>query len=84
MDLLLTDIIMPGGITGRELAHQLRLTDPGLKVIFTSGYSGDVLGQDTEFVRQTDSRFLAKPCPPEVLLQTIRQYLDAPAAAPMS
>ncbi|HZR18132.1 MAG TPA: response regulator [Verrucomicrobiae bacterium] len=81
IDLLLTDIIMPGGMTGRELAEQLRRANSGLKVIFTSGYSGDVLGQDTEFVRQTDSRFLAKPCPPEVLLQTIREYLDTPARA---
>jgi CheY-like chemotaxis protein len=71
---------MPGGMTGRELAHQLRLANPTLKVVFTSGYSGDVLGQDTEFVRQSHSRFLAKPCPPETLLQTIRKYLDAPAA----
>jgi signal transduction histidine kinase/DNA-binding NtrC family response regulator len=77
MDLLLTDIIMPEGLTGRELAEQLRRDHPSLKVIFTSGYSGDVLGHDTEFVRQTNSRFLAKPCPPTVLLQTIRDYLDS-------
>jgi signal transduction histidine kinase/FixJ family two-component response regulator len=78
IDLLLTDIIMPEGVTGRELAEQLRADNPKLKVIFTSGYSGDVLGQDTEFVRQTSTRFIAKPCSPQVLLQTVRQYLDAP------
>jgi CheY-like chemotaxis protein len=79
-DLLLTDIIMPEGVTGRELAQQLRAVNPALKVIFTSGYSGDVLGHDTEFVRQSNSRFVAKPCSPQILLETIRQYLDAPGS----
>jgi signal transduction histidine kinase/DNA-binding response OmpR family regulator len=78
IDLLLTDIIMPEGVTGRELAEQLRAESPKLKVVFTSGYSGDILGHDTEFVRQTNSRFVAKPCSPQLLLQTIRQYLDDP------
>ena len=77
VDLLLTDIIMPGGVSGRELAERLRNKNPRLKVIFTSGYSGDILGNETEFVRQTDSRFVAKPCPPHQLLNTIRSYLDA-------
>jgi signal transduction histidine kinase/FixJ family two-component response regulator len=81
LDLLLTDIIMPEGVTGRELAEQLRAGNPRLKVVFTSGYSGDVLGHDTEFVRQTNSRFVAKPCSPQLLLETIRQYLDAPVPA---
>ena len=81
VDLLLTDVIMPEGVTGRELAEQLRYDNPRLKVVFTSGYSGDILGNDTEFVRQTNSRFLSKPCTPQVLLQTIRDYLDAPAPA---
>lgn len=76
IDLLLTDIIMPGGVTGRQLAEQLRLSNPRLKVIFTSGYSDDLLGHDTELVHQTNSRFLAKPCPPQRLLQTVREYLD--------
>jgi CheY-like chemotaxis protein len=76
-DLLLTDVIMPEGVTGRELAAQLRAANPRLKVIFTSGYSGDVLGYDTEVIRQTNSRFIAKPCSPQLLLQTIRQYLDS-------
>ncbi|HLH55627.1 MAG TPA: response regulator [Verrucomicrobiae bacterium] len=81
-DLLLTDVIMPEGVTGRELAEQLRCENPSLKVIFTSGYSGDILGNDTEFVRQTHSRFLSKPCAPQVLLQTIREYLDQPVKPP--
>jgi CheY-like chemotaxis protein len=38
-DLMLTDVIMPGGITGYQLADQLRVSDPHLKVLFTSGYT---------------------------------------------
>ena len=75
-DLLLTDIIMPGGVSGRDLAAQLRDANPALKVIFISGYSGEALGHETEFVRQTQSRFLSKPCSPQLLLQTMRQSLD--------
>jgi signal transduction histidine kinase/ActR/RegA family two-component response regulator len=83
-DLLLTDIIMPGGLSGRDLAAQLRAANPSLKVIFISGYSGEALGHETEFVRQTQSRFLAKPCSPQLLLQTVRQYLDCSAAVGQS
>ncbi len=78
LDLLLTDLIMPQGVTGRELAEQLRQDNPRLKIVFTSGYSGDVLGQDTAFVRHSGGRFLAKPCSPQLLLETLRQYFDAP------
>src|SRR5262249_13395732 len=41
-DLLLTDMVMPGGVTGRELAERLLADKPELKVIFTSGYSTDM------------------------------------------
>ncbi|HEV2390728.1 MAG TPA: GAF domain-containing protein [Verrucomicrobiae bacterium] len=76
LDLLLTDVVMPGGVTGRELAERLLLEKPGLKVAFMSGYSGDLLGTNTEFVRRINARFLAKPCNPSRLLDTIRSCLD--------
>jgi len=75
-DLLLTDVIMPEGVSGRDLAEELRADNPRLKVILMSGYSGDILGHDTQFVRRTNSRFIAKPCSPQLLLDTIREYLD--------
>jgi PAS domain S-box-containing protein len=45
VDLLLTDLIMPGGKTGVELAHEAATIRPGLPVILTSGYTGEALGE---------------------------------------
>jgi CheY-like chemotaxis protein len=39
VDLLFTDIVMPGGMTGIDLAHEARRRRPGLRVLFTSGYA---------------------------------------------
>ena len=76
VDLLLTDVVMPDGVSGRDLAEQLRAQRPDLKVIFMTGYSGDVLGRDTSFFCRTKSHFLQKPCPRQKLLQTVREALD--------
>jgi DNA-binding NtrC family response regulator len=74
--LLLTDIIMPEDITGRDLAERLWAEKPGLKVIFMSGYSADVLGKSTEFIRRTKSHFLQKPSSSRAILEAVRQSLD--------
>ena len=60
--LVLTDMIMPQGMSGRELVDQLVTERPALKVIFMSGYSDDTVGDDTAFLRRTQTRFLQKPC----------------------
>jgi len=73
IDLLLTDMVMPEGMSGRELAEQLRSRKPELKVIYTSGYSEDVMGNETG-VR--DAMFLQKPYPPPLLAKTVRECLD--------
>lgn len=75
VDLLVTDIIMPGGISGGKLADQLRAEKPGLKVIYMSGYSGEVAG--TGLNLREGRQFLQKPFPPSKLVQTVREYLDA-------
>jgi len=67
IDLLLTDMVMPDGVNGRELAETLRARKPDLKIIFTSGYSSDVMGRDASL---GDIRFLQKPYPPPQLAQT--------------
>jgi len=73
-DLLLTDMVMPGGVNGRELAEQLLAEKPDLKVIFTSGYSTDMVGKN--FVLEEEINFLPKPYPPKALIQIVRVCLD--------
>ncbi len=76
VDLLLTDVIMPAGITGRKLAEDLLGKKTTLKVIFQSGYGGDVMRDSTEFLRRTNSCFLQKPYAPRDLLCAVRRCLD--------
>lgn len=75
VDLLLTDIIMPEGLSGRELAEQLRADKPGLKVIYMSGYSGETAGRGMNLREGID--FLAKPFGTAKLAQAVRDCLDA-------
>jgi two-component system cell cycle sensor histidine kinase/response regulator CckA len=76
IDLLLTDMVMPEGMTGRDLARQLRSRAPALKVIFTSGYSPEMLSNDGEF---PGIPFLPKPYQAPRLVQLVRDCLDSPA-----
>jgi PAS domain S-box-containing protein len=78
IDLLLTDMVMPEGVNGRELAEQLLAQRSRLKVVFMTGYSPNVAGKDTQFLRRQGSAFLQKPCHWRDLLQTIRRLLDMP------
>ncbi|HEX7617769.1 MAG TPA: PAS domain S-box protein, partial [Verrucomicrobiae bacterium] len=74
IQLLLTDLIMPGNMNGRELAEALWMERPELKVIFTSGYSADVVGKD--FKIEGDLNFLQKPYHPQTLALAVRHCLD--------
>jgi CheY-like chemotaxis protein len=76
VDLLLTDVVMPAGITGRKLAERLLEKKTSLKVIFQSGYGGEIMRDSTEFLRRTNSCFLQKPCAPHDLLRAVRRCLD--------
>ncbi len=73
VDLLLTDMVMPNGVSGWELAIQLRKHRADLKVIFSSGYSEEVIGNDFALER---AWFLAKPYNPQQLAQMVRRCLD--------
>ena len=75
IDLLLTDMIMPDGLSGKDLAESLLENKPTLKVIFTSGYNVDDLG--TDFVRKNASHFLQKPYTRVTLAKAVRECLDA-------
>jgi two-component system, cell cycle sensor histidine kinase and response regulator CckA len=74
IDLLLTDMVMPEGMTGGDLARQLRLRQPALKVIYTSGYSAEIMGNDKGL---PDGPFLSKPYPAPQLAKMVRDCLDA-------
>jgi len=75
ISLLLTDIVMPEGVNGIELASRLQAQRPQLKVILTSGYSADIAGRDIAL--QEGQKFIQKPSPPNHILETIRQSLDS-------
>jgi len=57
IDLLLTDMVMPGGMTGRELADCLLREAPGMPVIYSTGYSLDLIDSDTNFGTQAECLF---------------------------
>jgi PAS domain S-box-containing protein len=72
--LLLTDMMMPEGMTGWELAEQIRGETPEVKVLFTSGYSPEIFGTDVQLDERAN--FLPKPYHPRVLARTVRSCLD--------
>jgi PAS domain S-box-containing protein len=80
IDLVLTDLVMPDGLNGRELAEKLWAERPDLKVMFTSGYSADVVGAD--FVQRHGLYYLQKPYHPRKLAQFLRACLEEHASAP--
>ena len=71
--LLLTDVVMPG-MNGRELADCLTKLQPEVRVIFMSGYTGQIMGEGG--VIDTSVAFLQKPFTREHLIQTVRQVLE--------
>jgi CheY-like chemotaxis protein len=75
VDLLLTDMVMPGGVMGSELAERLSRQSPNLKVIYTSGYSPGMAGKDTSLLARRN--FLPKPYSIGKLAQFVRECLDA-------
>jgi PAS domain S-box-containing protein len=75
IDLLLTDVVMPESVSGRQLAHKLIMDKPDLKVIFTSGYCAELFG--SEFEREKEHVFLAKPYLPDRLAQTVAAHLQS-------
>lgn len=77
IDLLLSDVVMPG-MSGRELRHHVTMLFPQTRVIFTSGYTDDAVVRHG--VYRSESDFLQKPFTIPSLLRKVREVLDrAPA-----
>jgi two-component system cell cycle sensor histidine kinase/response regulator CckA len=74
IDLVITDVVMPG-MPGPELAQRLEASQPGLRVLYMSGYADDTMARHG--VNEEHVSFLAKPFTPDELARRVREVLDA-------
>jgi len=77
--LLLTDMVMPRGVSGRELAERLLQERPDLKVIYTSGYSPELF--NSNLVLEEGVNYLPKPYTSAMLAEILRGALEVPEEA---
>jgi two-component system, cell cycle sensor histidine kinase and response regulator CckA len=76
VDLLLTDLVMPDGVTGLQLAEKLKADKPALKILYVSGYSTELTSKGNSLVEGVN--FLQKPFSPDKLARLLRVILDQP------
>lgn len=74
VDLLLTDMVMPEGMTGLELAERLQALKPGLKAIISSGYSAEIVQAGVP--NKAGIMYLPKPYDGKALADIVRNSLD--------
>jgi len=79
IDLLLTDIVMPSGMSGQQVAAKLLAERRAMKVVYSSGYSLGTAGKDPSALK--DGAYLQKPYRPETLVRLVRDCLDGNLAA---
>ena len=75
IDLLFSDVVLPGGMNGRQIAEEIRKRRPRIKALFTSGYAESAIvhhGQLDEGIE-----LLTKPFTREALARRVREVLDA-------
>ncbi len=78
IQLLVTDMVMPDNLTGPELAAVMLAGNPAVRVLFTSGYTPEMMAE--VFAASKGKRFIHKPYQPRALAQAVREALDAPVA----
>lgn len=81
VDLVVTDVVMPH-LSGRELVLALHAREPGLPVIYTSGYADDAVLR--RGISRADVQFLPKPYTPISLMQKVRDVIDLTKGRPSS
>jgi DNA-binding NtrC family response regulator len=74
IDLLLTDVVLPDGMNGRQLAEVLLREKPDLRVIFTSGFNMELAGPNQRL--RPGISFIAKPYRPDQLLEAVHSSLN--------
>jgi two-component system NtrC family sensor kinase len=77
IQLLFTDVVLPGGMNGRQLANEARRRRPDMRILFTTGYTRDAIIHDGRLDADVD--LLTKPFTSEALLRKVRQILDLEA-----
>jgi CheY-like chemotaxis protein len=75
VDLLFTDMVMPEGVSGVELANKLLAQRSQLRIVFASGYTVDDISTDF-LARKNDARFLQKPYTRTALARAVREAID--------
>jgi PAS domain S-box-containing protein len=77
VELLITDVVLPGAMRGTQVAQQLLAQRPHLKVLYMSGYTDNAIAHHG--VLDAGVAFLQKPFTPETLARKVREVLDTPA-----
>jgi two-component system NtrC family sensor kinase len=79
---LFTDVVLPGGMNGRELADRAQQLHPALKVLFTTGYTRNAIIHHGRLDADVD--LLTKPYTSEALIKKVRQIMDLDAEDPVT